>query len=1029
VLYGRAEEQSVIAGLLTGAQEGRSAALVIRGEPGIGKTALLDFAATVACAAGFQVIRGTGVECEAELSFAGLHVLLGPVLGKLPSLPEPQRDALAAAFGLQRPGSRDRFLVGLAVLSLLAELAEEGPLLCLVDDAHWLDRASAEALVFAARRLGAEGIAVILAARGHDQPFPAPGLPVLRLGGLGEDPAAALLGAQAPGLPPELRCRVLAEAQGNPLGLIELAAVYCSHAPAGGPGGDGPLLTDRLRQAFEGQVRRLPEDTQTMLLVAAAEGSGDLPVLLDAASALGVAPTAMSPAEQARMISLAGNTVSFRHPLVRAAVYQSATMSQRLAVHRALAGAPRSLADADRRAWHLAAAATGPNEEVAAELERTAGEARARGGYAAAAAALERAVQLTIDPMAKTGRLTSAAEARAEIGDFDHARNLAVRAAAQTTDPIVAARLANVRARADVAQGRLPAAHRQLVDGAAQIASLDPPRAARMLMYAMHVAWLPGNRRLVTDTADRLKMSDGSLAEPLAPIIQLMLRVAGQAAGRLSEDQPRIAELLAQAQRTREGNPYDLTMVAMVALVTGRTGEARDMLGALIADARSQGTIGWLPTLLCCLAQALLFDGRYSDALACAAEALRIAQDTGQPQWASELNGIMAYLAAVEGDEDRCRTLADEALAEPVNDIASAAKPWVHWALGLLDLGHGRLDTALVRLETIWHGPARYHASALRSITDLVEAGVRLGQPERVTEPMGAFLAWARCADVPGINALADRCRALVACDDPERHYLAALQQHDESFEQARTQLLYGAWLRRSRRKAEARTPLRAAVGYLDRIGAVPWAEQARAELSATGVTAPGPDRTSLPRLTPQELQVARLAAQGLSNRDIAAQLFLSPRTVGYHLYKAYPKLGVTSRSELDPQALSRGLLSAGAKPHLIYPGSRVYRHRPDLEVFFSQRILGAGEPGRRQVTDVPSAGPRGAAKGTRPPGSGNGHLSAASPPPPRRQRTVPRHGLFFGRCIFLRRLDSTRDIAATRQRPVVIAAHPALLP
>jgi DNA-binding CsgD family transcriptional regulator len=513
-------------------------------------------------------------------------------------------------------------------------------------------------------------------------------------------------------------------------------------------------------------------------------------------------------------------------------------------------------------------------------------------------------VQLTIDPVAQAGRLASAAEARAEIGDFDHARSLAARAAAQTTDPIVTARLANVRARADVAQGQLPAAHRQLIEGAATIINLDPPRAARMLMYAMHVAWFPGDPRRVTETADRLKAATRSLPEPLIPLIELMTLVAGQAAGRLGQDQLRLDDLLAQTRRTWQGNPYDLTMIALVALVTGRTSDARDLLGTLVADARMQGRIGWLPTLLTCLSQALVFDGRHCDALASATEALRIAQDTGQPQWAGELNGIMAYLAAIEGDEERCRTLASAALAEPANPVAPSAKPWVHWALGLLDLGHGRPDIALVKLETIWHGPARYHASALRSFADLVEAGLRLGQPARVAEPLAMFLAWARHARTPSSEALAQRCQALASGDDPEGHYLAALKHHDESFEQARTQLLYGVWLRRVRRKAEARTQLRAAVGSLDRIGAMPWAEQARAELTATGVTAPRPDRTGLPRLTPQELQVVRLAARGLSNRDIAAQLFLSPRTVGYHLYKAYPKLGITSRSELDPDVL-----------------------------------------------------------------------------------------------------------------------------
>ena len=911
-LHGRATERSIIDQLLANACAGRSGALVIRGDPGIGKTAMLDYAARSAGAAAapggerVRVIRSTGVECEGGLPFAGLHLLLGSALDRLAALPQPQQDALGAALGLRRPGSYDRFLIGLAVLSLLAELAEAGPLLCLVDDAHWLDGPSAHALTFAARRLDAEEIAIIFAARDHDAPFHASGLSVLQIGGLDPASAAALVDEHGDGLTPAARSRILTEACGNPLGLIELAAAYLAAPPADGQSGSTTLaLTGRLRRAFEGQVRRLPADAQTMLLIAASESSGDLGVLLTAASMLGVGTAAMEPAEQARLIGIADGTVRFRHPLVRAAVYQGATLSQRLAVHRALAIALRNPADAGRRAWHVAAAATGPDEEVAAELERTAAEARGRGGYAEAAAAYERAVQLGTDPGAQAGRLASAAEARAEIGDFNRSRNLATRAAAQTADPIVAARVADVRARADVAQGRLAAAHRQLVDGAARIADLDPLRAARMLTYAMHVAWLPGDRALVADTAGQLKAEAGAVAE-LAPLVQLMLCVAGQAAGRPTDDAlPRLAELVAEAQRTRAGDPYDLMMIALAALVTGRTAEARELLGALVADARGQGRIGWLPTLLTCLAQALALDGRHCGALASATEALRSAQDTSQPQWASELNGIMAYLAAVEGNQERCRTLADAALAEPANYITSAAKPWAHWALGLLDLGRGHPDTALAQLETIWHGPARYHASALRSVPDLVEAAVRLGQPERVAEPLATFLAWARRGGTPSTDALAERCRALVAGDDPERHYLAALKQHDESFEQARTQLLYGAWLRRSRRKAEARTQLRGAVAYLDRIGAMPWAEQARAELSATGVTAPRPRQVSLPRLTSQELQVARLAAQGLSNRDIAAQLFLSPRTVGYHLYKAYPKLGVSSRGELDPATLA----------------------------------------------------------------------------------------------------------------------------
>ncbi len=853
--------------------------------------------------AGIRVMRGAGVESEAQLPFAGLHVLLGPVLGRRVALPVPQRDALAGAFGLRRTKPPDRFLVGLAVLSLLADLAEDGPLLCLVDDAHWLDPASAEALVFAARRLDAEGVALVFAARDHDVPFPASGLPELRLGGLDVASAAGLLREHEPGLPAGTRCRILTEAQGNPLGLIELSAAYHNHGCAGSLGA-GLVLTDRLQQAFEGQVRRLPSKTQTLLLIAAAEGSGDVRVLLDAARALGAVAADLGPAEQARLIGVANHALTFRHPLVRAAVYQGASLSQRLAVHRALADALRHPRDADRHAWHLAAATIGSDEKVATELERTAVEATNRGGYAAAAAAYERAAQLSMDPVAQADRLASAAEARAEIGDFGPARNLAERAAAQSTDLIIQARLVNVRARADVARGRLRVAHRQLVDGAAKIADLDRMRAIRMLTYAMHVAWFPGDPVLVADTAAELDTAGGSVAE-LKPLTQLMLYLARQAGDRPCQDLPCLAELVARARRARTGHLYDLTMIAIVAMVTGRTTDARDQLTALVSDARSQGRIGWLPTLLTCLAQTLLFDGQHRDALASATEALRIAHDTSQPQWASELHGIMAYLAAVGGDHARCRNLVDTTLTEPADAFTFAAKPWAHWALGLLDLGCGRPDTALIQFETIARGPASYHASALRSIPDLVEAAVRLGQPERVGEPLARFSRWARYACMPSINALAERCQALLGDDDDaDQHYLAALEPCNESFEQARTQLLYGAWLRRTRRKAEARTQLRAAVDHFDRLGATPWAGQARAELRATGITAPRPDWAGLPRLTPQELQITRLAAQGLSNRDIAAQLFLSPRTVGYHLYKAYPKLGVTSRSQLDPNTL-----------------------------------------------------------------------------------------------------------------------------
>src|SRR6266702_3203858 len=768
-MHGRAMERSAVYGLLADARNARSGALIVCGEPGIGKTALLDYAVaaaaagrfpgstaplgggptgtatpadavTAAAAPGakarprqvFAVIRGAGVESEAELPFAGLHLLLRPALDRRRSLPQPQREALEAAFGLRQAGSYDRFLIGLAVLSLLAELAEDGPVLCLVDDAHWLDRASAEALIFAARRLGAEGIAIIFAARDSQLPFATAGLRELRLSGLDEASAAAVLMEHGgAGLAVEARARILAEACGNPLGLIELSAAYAGEPAAAARLGPLPL-TDRLRQAFHGQVRRLPEATQTLLLAAAAEGSDDLGVVLAAGRALGVAVTDMAPAEQAGLVHIAGGTVTFRHPLVRAAVYHGARLSRRLAAHQALADALRGPTDADRRAWHLAAAATGPDEEVAAELAQTAAKAMARSGYAAAAA------------------------------DYERARSLAMRAVGQTTDPVAQARLANVRSLADFAQGRLPTAHRLLVDGAARASQHDQETAVRMLMNAVQIAWFLGDQVLMADTAGRLQAAGAGGAGSLAPLVQLALWSTTQAQERPPGTLPPLAATVAAARRSRAGHRDDLAVIASVCLVTGRNSDARDLAAELVAEARLAGRIGSLSSLLTCLAQALVFDGRHFEALAAASEALRIAQDTGHAHWTIEANEIMAYLAAVGGAEERCRSLLHATHTGPGAHVTPAGTSWAPWALGLLDLGRGRLDTALVHLEKIQQGPMRYHGSALRSIPDLVEATVRLGRPHRAAGPISRLCEWARRADTPSTDALAERCLALV---------------------------------------------------------------------------------------------------------------------------------------------------------------------------------------------------------------------------------------------------------------------------
>ena len=913
MLNGRAAEQAAIDRLLAAARAGTSGVLVLRGDAGIGKTALLDYAA--AAAGGFQVVRGTGIESEAELPFAGLHLLLRPALDRIGALVVPQRQALKRAFGLApgRPGepgdvggsspraNTDRLLIGMAVLSLLSELAGEGPLLCLVDDAHWLDGSSAAALAFAARRLGEDGIALIMAARDGEGRFSAQGLPELPLAGLRPESAAALLDAQPADLTAALRYRILAEAQGNPLALIEL--------PAAAPTAEDPgelALTGRLLAAFSGQAARLPDASRLLLLVAAADDVGEASLVLRAGETLGADAADLAPAERAGLIRQAGQSLAFRHPLIRAAVYQEAPLGQRLAVHRALADAMEGREgsdDAGRRAWHRAAGAAEPDEQIAAGLDRAAGQAAERGGYAAAAAASARAAELSADPAARARRLTIAAEAAAESGDLTRARALAARAEPDAGDAMLRAGLLHVRALADFGEGSFRGAHRLLLEGADLLAGSSPALAARILVQAFHTAWYIGEPELA-DVAGRLtalRIPDG---EPMQPVASYLAATLGTLFGWRVDGVPALTDVIDRARRAGADAPLDLVQVCGAGLIAGQDAQTYETAAALAAEARGQGRIGLLPTILFFLAEGELFHGRHRDALATAAEAVQVASDSGQWHWVSQVSGLLAYLAAAAGDEARCHQLADDAMTAATAGNVAPGSAWAHWSLGLLDLGGGRVEAALGRLETLAEGPTQHHVSVMRSAPDLVEAAVRIGEPDRAAKPLRRFEQWGARAGQPWIDALILRCRALLAPDaEAESLYAAALEAHqreDRPFERARTQSLYGEWLRRARRKTDARTQLRAALEIFDRLGAEPWSGRAASELRATGVVMPqSPGPGALGRLTPQELQIVRLAAQGLSNRDIAAQLFLSPRTVGYHLYKAYPKLGVAARSEL----------------------------------------------------------------------------------------------------------------------------------
>jgi len=910
MLYGRATEQRVVGQLLTDARKGSSKVLVLRGEAGIGKTAMLDFAAREAT--GMTVLRGAGSEIEAELPFAALHLILQPVLQRIGELPQRQGAALAGAFGLGPAADADQFLVGMGALSLLAEAAGDRPLLCLVDDAHWLDAASAGALCFAARRLGADPVALVFAARetrpGGEPAFPAPGLPELRLRGLDAHASEDLLAGRSPRLDTHLRERVLADSGGNPLALIELARSLASADADAQPAlaaGTPLRLTDRVQEAFARQIEGLPEATGTLLLVAAADGTGDLGTILRAAAALGATAEALAPAERAGLVEATGQSVAFRHPLIRAAAYQAAPYVRRQAAHRALARFLDTGEHADRRAWHLAAAATGPDEEVAAGLEQAAQRARARSGYAAMAAAYQRSAELTPGRAPRARRLAAAAQAAADAGQLDRAVRLADRTEVISTDPVVLAAVAQVRARAEFELGSPRAAHEILVAAAHPVADTDPPRAVAILAEAVRDGFFAGDPVLAEDAAVMLRDVPLPADSPLLPLVRAASALARFTAGDALDGLPPARDLVAAARRAvAAGDPGERLIAAAMTRMAGDDDAALEMSASVVAHVRSRGIIGWLPNALLSLALDQMTTNRFTDVRTAAHEGLRLATDTGQEHWAAYNRLVLAWLAAIQGDVDACHELAQAGMRHAIEHGSHIAARGTH-ALALLDLGLGRAEAALQRFEGASSVHARSEYVATRYAPDQVEAAIRSRLPDHAAEPLRTFAAWATANGQPWAAAVLERCRALAGPHEQAgEHHTEAIRLHQQSgrpFEGARTQLLYGEWLRRGRRRTDAQAQLGAALDTFQRLGARPWAERARSELRAAGKTTapPASARDHLSRLTPQELQIVQLAAQGGSNREIAAQLFLSPRTIGYHLYKAYPKLGVTSRAEL----------------------------------------------------------------------------------------------------------------------------------
>ncbi|GAA1971751.1 AAA family ATPase [Catenulispora subtropica] len=905
----RGAERAAIDELVVAARAGRSGVLGFRGAAGIGKTTLLEYA--LAQPGWARVLRADGVEAERDLPYAGLNLLLRPLLDHVEGLPEPQRAALGSVFGAGNGMGRaadegggvdhpdTRFLLGLAVLSLLASAAADGPLLCLVDDAQWFDDASAQTLFFAARRLDAEGVVLLFATSEDDQRTYSPR--VLDVPPLSAAGAGALLAERRPDLAGGERSRILDASAGNPLALLELQ-----------PQGADLPLTGRLRSAFEDRLRPLPDATRRLLLIAAADGARDLGIVLraadtdatDATDPIGptgpIDLTDLDIAEQAGLIILTGTQIAFRHPLVPAAVYQSAPLSARIAAHAALAGVLTDAGDRDRRAWHRAKAATGFDDPVAADLEDTAARARERGGYEAAAAAYSQAARLSSVPADRARRLILAGEMASETARLDEARTAAEHAARLPTGPALRARIARVRATADFKQGRPRSAHALLTEGVAHVAGTDPHQELRMHLTAAHAAWTLGDPELLAVTYDRLSALHLPEGDPMVSVHRFLLWMTALAAGPSGAEPPPPDRIIAEARQASVRCPYDLSFIAVGGLVAGQERATRDVVAAMAEESRRGGRVGWLVAMLSLQASCELLLGEHGAARSRATEALDLARDVGLGKWIRYAAGTLAYLAAVEGDEDGCRAAAGEALGSPVTEHTRPGNTWAHWALAVLDLAAGRAERAVRRLDFDVRDAGGLDPPALRSVPDVVEALVRLGRRDDAQPGVQRLERWAARIRQPSVDALVSRCRALIS-EEPEQLYREALDRHradSRPFDHARTALLYGEWLRRSRRKADARPHLACALGMFESLGARPWADRASAELEATQARRT-PESVAASGLTPQESKITSLAAEGLSNKEIAARLFLSPRTVAYHLNKAYPKLGILSRREL----------------------------------------------------------------------------------------------------------------------------------
>lgn len=904
VFLGRRRECAALDDLLTGVRGGRSASLVLRGEPGIGKTALLSYVRDEA--QGCRVARVVGVEAEAELAFGGLHQLCAPFRAHIDRLPGPQRLALETAFGLSAGAPPDRFLIGLAVLNLLADVAERQPLVCLIDDAQWLDQVSAQTLAFVARRLLAERVLLVFAMRPADG-HPLRGLPHLQIEGLADRDARALLSSMTPGrFDDQVRDRILAEARGNPLALLELPRGLTVAEPAGDTGPERQPPAGAVERGFLRRLRSLAPDTQRLLLLAAAEPVGDVVLLRRAAQALGIdLASAVAEAEAAGLVTLR-SMVRFRHPLVRSAAYRSASPWERQDAHRALAEATDPGHDPDRRAWHLASAAPAADERVASGLAEAAARARARGGVAASAAFLARAAQLTPDPAVRGARSVAAAQAKSQAGAYAEALELLDGAQLTPLDK-------RDRARADLVRGQVLFASRSasaglplLLSSAHQLEVLDPELATETYRDAMYAAFtagrLPGGEGVGDVAAAVLRMARPERPARSDLLLEGVARVYvdGYAAGA-----PLVLRALA-AYRSDGVTAADLGWLPLAARMAHNVWDFESwtvLSAALVHLVRELGALSALPSALLLQLSNRMYAGDLAAAQSLVDEAATIGEVTG-----SEFFARYGALVVVPwgGGETATRAAVRAIVEDPALSTEGKALTATEWAAAVLYNGLGRWEDAL-RAARLGAAYPQELGLSIWSTFELVEAASRLGRTEEAARSARVIVELAEAAGTEWALGTAALMTAQVSPDsDAEAHYREALVRLGATgadLELARTHLLFGEWLARVGRVADARQYLRQAHDLLTRIGAAGYVERARRGLTDVGapVDAAAPDAApgAAATLTPQEAQIARLAADGLTNPEIGAQLYLSAHTVEWHLRKVFAKLGVRSRKDI----------------------------------------------------------------------------------------------------------------------------------